>query len=167
MNKLNIVVCAYCGEILRSVSRPNFKQCGCPNRTFIDDRAPEYRRMGGVDISAVKACLTVAEANRLSAAFKIKPTAPKPQPILEVEATPKTTVTKKKRKSQPPPFITLMREWENSGHGKHLRFGQWFIGQYLPLYHGEDIDYIWTTTNVSSAAKFIFKFYQQYQWEII
>lgn len=139
-----ICVCACCGEILHSKHQHDFVQCGCDNGAFVDGMG---ERIGAVDMTAVKPCLTMAEARRLSASYKIKPTKPK-------------------RKSQPPPFFTLLEAWRTSPHATHLRFGQWFVGQYMPTAHGKDIDVLWNTTNIKQAAALILNCYETYQWEM-
>lgn len=144
INKRAICVCACCGEILHSKHQHDFVQCECENGAFVDGMG---ERIGAKDMTAVKPCLTMAEARRLSAAYKIKPTKPK-------------------RKSQPPAFWSLHLAWNAQGHAKHLRFGQWFIGQYMPADSGPDIDTLWNTTNLQVATEIIAKFYRQYQWEM-
>lgn len=159
MNKTAIYVCACCGAILYSKHQHDFVQCECENLAFVDGMG---ERHGAKDLKAIKPCLTMAEARRLSAAYMIKPTKPRSTAI-----TMNVSVTKKKRKSQPPAFITLIQAWKDSGHSQHLRFGQWFIGQFMPTDHGDSIDFIWNTQDVSGAMAHIFQFYQKYQWEMV
>ena len=147
INNRAICVCACCGAILHSKHQHDFVHCECENGAFVDGMG---ERIGAKDMTAVKPCMTMAEARRLSAGYMIKPTKP----------------TKPPRKSQPISFFSLYAAWNAQGHAKHLRFGQWFIGQYMPTDYGPDIDTLWNTTDLKVATEIILKFYKQYQWEM-
>jgi len=143
-----IYVCSCCGAILHSKHQHDFVQCGCSNQSFVDGMG---ERIGGMDTAAVKPCLTMAEARRVSASYMIELTLPN---------------VKAKRKSQPMSFFSVHAAWNAQGRAKHLRFGQWFVGQYMPNDSGPDIDILWNTNDLYVATEIILTFYKQYQWEM-
>lgn len=59
----NAVQCQCCLKVLISISRHDFKQCGCENETFVDGGG-HYCRMGGKDLSKVKP-ITKEEYNKI------------------------------------------------------------------------------------------------------
>lgn len=61
-----MVKCLVCGKILHSKYRHDFKQCNCPNQTFIDGGYEKYNRYGGVDLGKVEVILD-AEKERPNA----------------------------------------------------------------------------------------------------
>lgn len=49
---INSVKCLACGKVLHSRSRHDFRQCNCPNETFVDGGL-DYQRIGAVDLHLV------------------------------------------------------------------------------------------------------------------
>lgn len=45
-------LCRCCGKVLVSLSRHDYKTCGCPNETMVDGGA-DYARYGGMDLNKV------------------------------------------------------------------------------------------------------------------
>lgn len=48
-----IVKCKQCHSTLRSTGRHDFKQCKCPNETFVDG-GKHYWRVGGIDPTKIE-----------------------------------------------------------------------------------------------------------------
>lgn len=55
----NVVKCLLCQEVLVSNHRHDFKQCGCPNKTFVDG-GYEYLRCGGKEMRLVEILRLIA-----------------------------------------------------------------------------------------------------------
>jgi hypothetical protein len=53
VRRFSSVRCRPCGETLISTSRHDFRQCGCPQETFVDGGS-EYLRTGGADLRLIE-----------------------------------------------------------------------------------------------------------------
>jgi hypothetical protein len=61
----------------------------------------------------------------------------------------------------PPPLHQLMYLYNESENSSHLRFGQWFMVNYLRKQHDSELFY---TNDNKKAMDIITKYYKDYQW---
>lgn len=72
-------------------------------------------------------------------------------------------MTKAKRKEQPPAFGKLFAAYQADYDSKVLRFGQWFMVNYMP---NESNCVLWCVHDKDSALNIIKEYYEKYQWEM-
>jgi hypothetical protein len=64
-----------------------------------------------------------------------------------------------------PAFRDLLYFYNSCGEvtRSNLRFGQWFIGNYMPK---SDDNVLFMEPNMAKAMVMIYAYYEQYQWEL-
>lgn len=70
---------------------------------------------------------------------------------------------KQPRKGQPPALSTLLAKYHADYDSKFLRFGQWFMVNYMP---NANDSVLWCLYDKDAALGKIKAYYEQYQWEM-
>jgi hypothetical protein len=63
----------------------------------------------------------------------------------------------------PPPFNKLLFQYRSDPKSAHLRFGQWFIVNYLREVNNPTLFY---EVDIANCLDIIEEYYRNYQWEL-